>query len=158
DAEWMNTATFPILGYSLTSATRSQADLRALADYTLKPALIQIPGVSQIQVQGGRLREFQVRLDPHKLSARKISPPEVVAASRKSNQLISAALVEAKHELYLSLVTGKPSGIEDLAKIAVPVSRGGVAASLGQLGTIVSADAVSFIRTTADRRPAVLVN
>src|SRR5262245_34004920 len=125
DAEWMNTAVFPILGYSLTSATRSQADLRAFADYTLKPALVQIPGVSQIQVQGGRLREFQVRLDPDKLSARKISPPEVVDAIRKSNLLISAGLIETNHELYLSLVTGKPSGIDDLAKVSVPIPRGG---------------------------------
>src|SRR5262249_18025676 len=47
-AEWMNTAIFPILGYALTSDTRSQAELRELADYTLKPELIQIPGVSQV--------------------------------------------------------------------------------------------------------------
>ncbi|HEX7253278.1 MAG TPA: efflux RND transporter permease subunit, partial [Thermoanaerobaculia bacterium] len=158
DAEWMNTAVFPILGYALTSDTRAQAELRALADYGLKPALVQIPGVAQVQVQGGRLREFQVRLDPDKLSARKISPPEVVDAIRKSNLLISGGLIETNHQLYLSLVTGKPSGIDDLAKISVPISRGGVPASLGQLGTIVSADAASFIRTTADRRPAVLVN
>jgi len=158
EAEWMNTAIFPILGYALTSETRSQADLRALADFGLKPVLVQIPGVSQVQVQGGRLREFQVRLDPDKLSARKISPPDVVDAIRKSNVLISAGLIETNHELYLSLVTGKPTGIDDLAKISVPISRGGVPASLGQLGTVVSDDAISFIRTTADRRPAVLVN
>src|SRR5262249_9464322 len=58
EAQWMNTAIFPILGYALTSDTRSQSDLRELADFTLKPELIQIPGVSQVQVQGGRLREF----------------------------------------------------------------------------------------------------
>jgi len=158
DAEWMNTAVFPILGYALTSDTRSQAELRELADFVLRPALIQIPGVSQVQVQGGRLREFQVRLEPEKLAARKLSAADVVDSIRKNNVTSSAGLVEANHELYLSLVTGKPAGIDDLSRIAVPPPKGGVASTLGQLGEISAEDAVSFIRTTADRRPAVLVN
>jgi CzcA family heavy metal efflux pump len=158
DAESMNTAVFPVLGYSLTSDTKSPSQLRELADFQLRPALIQIPGVSQVQVQGGALREFQVRLDPERLAARKLSASDVVDAIRKNNVLASAGLVEANHELYLSLVTGKPSGIEDLSRISVPSPKGGVAAPLSQLGEIVAADAVSFVRTSSNRRPAVLVN
>ena len=157
-AEWMNTAIFPILGYALTSDTRSQADLRELADYTLKPELIQIPGVSQVQVQGGRLREFQVRLDPERLAGRRIAAADVVDAIRKSDFLGSGGLVESNHELYLSLVTGKPAGIDALSRIAVPSPKGGVPTPLGQLGTVAPADAVSYILTSADRRPAVLLN
>jgi len=158
DAQWMNTAIFPILGYALTSDTLSQAALREIADYQLRPALIQIPGVSQVQVQGGALREFRVVLSPEKLAARKLSAAEVVDAIRKNNVLNSAGLVEANHELYLSLVTGKPEGLEELGRISIAPSKGGVAATLGQIAEIVPADAVSFVRTTAARRPAVLVN
>ncbi|HTD52402.1 MAG TPA: efflux RND transporter permease subunit [Thermoanaerobaculia bacterium] len=158
DAEWMNTAVFPVLGYALTSDTFSQAALRELADYQIRPALIQISGVSQVQVQGGALREFQVRLDPARLAARKLSVSDVVDGIRKNNVLNSSGLVEANHELYLSLVTGKPAGLEELGRISIAPPKGGVAASLSQLGEIVPADAVSFVRTTADRRPAVLVN
>jgi CzcA family heavy metal efflux pump len=158
EAEWMNTAVFPILGYALTSDSVSQADLRALSDYVLRPALVRIPGVSQVQVQGGRLREFQVHLDPEKLAARKIASSDVVDAIRKNNLVDSAGLIEANHELYLSLVTGKPSGIDELGRISVPVPRGGVPASLAQLGAIAAADAVSYIRTTSNLRPAVLLN
>src|SRR5215813_13216280 len=46
EAEWMNTAIFPILGYALTSETQPQADLPALAHFGLKPVRVQIPGVS----------------------------------------------------------------------------------------------------------------
>ncbi len=158
DAEWMNTAVFPILGYALTSDTLSPAALRELADFQLRPALIQIPGVSQVQVQGGAVREFQVRLDPERLGARRLSASDVVDAIRKNNVLVSAGLVESNHELYLSLVTGKPAGIAELGRIAVASPRGGVAAPLSQLGEVVAADAVSYVRTTAERRPAVLVN
>jgi len=158
DAEWMNTAIFPILGYALTSDARSPAELRELADYTLKPELNQIPGVSQVQVQGGTRREFQVRLDPGRLAGRKIPASAVVETIRKNDGVVSAGLVESNHELYLTLVTGKPGSLEALARIAVPIPGGGVPVALGELGTVAAADAVTYIHTTADRKPAVLVN
>jgi len=158
DVEWMNTSTFPILGYALVSDTRSQADLFELAEYGLKPELIRIPGVAQVQVQGGRKREFQVRLDPAALAGRKLSPGEVADAVRKSNVVRAAGLIESNHELYLSLVDGRARGIAELSAIAVPVPGGGVPARLGDLGTVAAGDAFSPVRTTAGGRPAVLVN
>ena len=158
DVEWMNTAIFPILGYALTSSTRSQADLWALAEYTLKPELIRIPGVSQVQIQGGRKREFQVRLDLRALAARRLAPGDVVTAIQKNNQVLSAGLTEANHELYLSLVDGRVEGTEALARIPIPIPGGGVPARLADLGSVASADAVSYIRATANGKEAVLVN
>jgi CzcA family heavy metal efflux pump len=158
EAQWMNTAIFPILGYALTSESRPQAELRDLADYTIKPELLQIPGVSQIQVQGGRLREYQVRLDPAALAGRKLAASDVVAAIRGNDIVESAGLVESNHELYLSLVTGRAEGLEALGRIAVPVPGGGVPASLAELGSIKIGDAVSYVRTAADGKPAVLLN
>lgn len=158
EAQWMNTASFPILGYALTSPTRSPADLRDLADYTLKPEILQIPGVSQVQVQGGRQREYQVRLDPAALAGRKLASSDVVGAIRSNDIVESAGFVESNHELYLSLVTGRAEGLDALGRIAVPLPGGGVPVSLSELGSIRVGDAVSYIRTTADGRPAVLIN
>ncbi|MGA7813178.1 efflux RND transporter permease subunit, partial [Caballeronia sp.] len=45
-------ATFPILGYSLTSDTLSQTQLWELATYTLQPPLNRVNGVSTVTVQG----------------------------------------------------------------------------------------------------------
>jgi CzcA family heavy metal efflux pump len=158
DVALMNTALFPILGYALTSETRSQADLRELAEYTLKPELVRIPGVSQVQVQGGRQREFQVHLDLAALASRRLAVTDVLGAIRKNNQVLSAGRIESNHELYLSLVDGVVTDAASLERIAVPVPGGGVPALVGELGTVRVADAVSYIRTTANGRPAILVN
>jgi len=158
DVEWMNTAIFPILGYALSSPTRSQAELLVLAEFTLKPELIRIPGVSEVQIQGGRKREFQIRLDSQALAGRHLSPADVVTAIQKNNQTLSNGLTEANHELYLSLVDGRVPGIDALSRIPVPIPGGGVPARIGELGTAAAGDAVSYIRTTANGRPAVLVN
>ena len=157
DAEWMNTAIFPIQGYALTSSTETQAQLWDLAQYTLKPALVRIPGVSQVQIQGGRQREFQVRLSPQALAGHALAASDVVQAIQASNDVVSTGLSEQNHELYLTLVTGRVTGKEDLAKIAVPVP-GGQPAALSDLGTIIVTDEVSYVRTTADGQTAVLIN
>jgi cobalt-zinc-cadmium resistance protein CzcA len=157
DVEWMNTAIFPIQGYALTSSTRSQAELLALAEFTLKPALVRIPGVSEVQIQGGRRREFQVWLDPRQLAARRLAAGDVVDAVRQNHTVLSAGLAEQNHELYLTLVDGRVQDLAGLGRIAVPVASG-PPATLAELGEVKVADEVSYIRTTADGQPAVLLN
>ena len=157
DVEWMNTAIFPILGYALTSDSASQAELWALAQYTLKPALLDIDGISRIEVQGGRQREFQIRLDAKALQSRGLSAADVVDAVNANNDVLSAGLAEQNHELYLALVTGRVHTIDALSKISVPVNEG-PPATLADLGALSVENEVSYIRTTADGKPAVLVN
>ncbi len=157
DVEWMNPASFPIQGYALTSKTRSQAELLRLAEFTLKPELIRIPGVSRVEIQGGRKREFQVRLDPAAVEGRGLSVGDVVSAIQENNDVLSAGLTEENHELYLTLVDGRSHGLDDLSRLAVPVP-GASPATLAELGTLEVADEVSYIRTTADGDSAVLVN
>ena len=157
DIQWMNPAVFPILGFALVSDTRSDADLRAFAEYTLKPALIRVPGIAQVQVQGGRRREFRVVLDLAQLAARRLSVPDVVEAIKKNDQVLAAGLVERNHELYLALVNGRVHDIAALSAIRVPVANG-IPATLSQLGSITVGDEISYVRTTADGHPAVLVN
>ncbi len=155
---WMNTSIFPILGYALVSDSRDLSDLTDLATYTLKPELMRIPGVSEVQIQGDRQREFQIRLDPGALAGRKLSPSDVIDAIRKNDQVLSAGLLEKNHELYLSLVDGRAEGREEIGKLSVPAKGEGVPARLDQLGTVGVGEAVSYVRTTAQGRPAVLVN
>ena len=155
--EWMTTSAFPIEGYALTSDTHSPGELRELAEYELKPALVRIPGVAQVQIQGGRRREFQVRLDPAALQGRGLAAADAVRALRESHVELAAGLTERNHELYLAIVDGRVDGLENLERISVPVAEGPPAA-LRDLGEVRVADQVSYVRTTVDSNEAVLVN
>lgn len=157
DIEWMNPATFPIQGYALVSDSIPLAQLTALAEFTLKPALIRIPGVSQVQIQGGRRREFQVHLNRAALEGRGLAVSDVVDAIAANHLVESAGLTERNHELYLTLVNGRVHGLDELGQLAVPVPSG-PPATLAELGTIRVDDEVSYVRTTAAGHPAVLLN
>src|SRR5712675_1923066 len=60
-------ATFPIIGYSLTSDTVPQNKLWEVATYDLKPRINRLDGVATVIIQGGRVPEFQVMPDPARL-------------------------------------------------------------------------------------------
>ena len=60
-------ASFPIIGYSLTSPTVSQKDLWELATYDIKPRINSLSGVASVLVQGGQRPEFHVVVDPARM-------------------------------------------------------------------------------------------
>ena len=62
-------ASFPIIGYSLTSDTVPQTELWTMATYDLKPRLNRLDGVATVLVQGGQEPEFHITPDPAKLLA-----------------------------------------------------------------------------------------
>src|SRR5271167_3869771 len=68
-------AAFPILGFSLTSDTMPQTDLWELANYTIKPRLNRVVGVSMVVLQGGEVPEFQIEPDPAKLLESQVTVP-----------------------------------------------------------------------------------
>ncbi len=100
-------AAFPILGYSLTSDTMSQADLYELANYTIKPRLNRVNGISMVVLQGGQVPEFQIEPDPAKLLQAQVTVPGILDAIPKFNMIDSPGLIENNHELSLTLVSGQ---------------------------------------------------
>src|SRR5271163_1862046 len=85
-------ATFPILGYSLTSKNVSQSDLWELATYTLKPPLNRVNGVSTVVVQGGQVPEFHIVPNVARLQASGVTILDLANAVGNSNIIDSPGL------------------------------------------------------------------
>src|SRR4051812_2209129 len=100
-------AAFPILGYSLTSDSIPQNALWELANYTIKPRLNRVNGVSMVVIQGGQVPEFQVEPDPAKLLEAQVTVPGILDAIARGNMIDSPGLMENNHELSLALVTSQ---------------------------------------------------
>src|SRR5437868_8166881 len=78
-------ASFPIIGYSLTSNTVPLKDLWELATYDIKPRLNSLPGVASVLVQGGQHPEFHVVVDPPLMLRAKTSIADIVSAINRTN-------------------------------------------------------------------------
>jgi hypothetical protein len=112
-------AAFPILGYSLTSDKFPQDKLWEMANYEFKPRLNRQTGVSSIIVQGGQVPEFEVQPDPGKLVQAGVTIPNILDAIGRSNMIDSPGLIEANHQLVLSLVSGQARTAGDIGDIVI---------------------------------------
>ena len=123
-AEQMTVAVFPIIGYSLTSEKLSQVELRDIALYQIRPALLRVNGISKVEVTGGDTREFHIIVSPERLASYHLDIRQVSAAISTTNQLAGAGLVENNYQLYLSLVSGLLKNTEDIGSVVVVVQNG----------------------------------
>jgi len=151
-------AAFPILGYSLTSDTIPQTALWELANYTIKPRLNRVPGVSMIVVQGGQQPEFHIEPDPAKLQQVQVTVPGILDAVSKSNMIDSPGLLENNHELILALVSGQTRTPEEISNIVVKTTPAGVPVRIGDIANVSPSVMPVYTIVTANGKPAVLLN
>ena len=150
-------AIFPVVGYSLTSDTRDPASLNDLVVYTIKPRLARVPGVAEVNVAGGKVREFHVTVDLQRLKARGVSVQQVSDAVRNANILASPGLIEENHKLELALVSGQAKTPEELNGIVV-ATVSGAPITVADVATVGAGVEPNYTIVTADGHPSVLLN
>ncbi|HWG21038.1 MAG TPA: efflux RND transporter permease subunit [Terracidiphilus sp.] len=151
-------ATFPILGYSLTSDTVPQTQLWEMATYQLKPPLNRVLGVSTVVVQGGQVPEFHVVPNLALLASTGVTIPDLVTAIEASNIVQSPGLYEANHQLILGLVGAQVHDTEQLRQLVVKTTTAGAPVRLADVATVEQGTEPVYTTVTANGKSAVLIN
>ncbi|MBI5513790.1 MAG: efflux RND transporter permease subunit [Deltaproteobacteria bacterium] len=114
--------------YALVDRTgrRDLAELRALQDFTVRPALQAAGGVAEVASFGGYERQFQVVADPHRLAGYGLTVADLARAVRDANAEVGGRVVEMAGREYVLRGRGYATRLEDLGEAAVTVGRGGV--------------------------------
>ena len=148
---------FPMVGFSITSPSRSLADLWELAYYDYAPRLYRLPGVAETRIVGGRPKEYHVIVDPQKLNGYGIPLSKVADALRATNVIEPAGMMQENYHLYLTTVTGLLREPDQVGDVVVDVVKG-TPVQIRNIATVVSAEEPVYNVVTANGRPAVLVN
>ena len=151
-------ASFPILGYSLTSDTVPLTQLWEIATYDLKPPLNRVPGVSTVIVQGGQVPEFHVVPNLALLQAAGVTIPDLVSAIEASNIVESPGLYEANHQLILGLVGAQAHNAEDIRQLVVKTTATGAPVRVADVATVENGTQPVYTTVTANGRNAVLLS
>lgn len=101
------------------------SELRSIQDYLIKLGLESVPGVSQVASIGGFVKQYQITIDPNRLSAYNIPITKVMEAVKKSNRDVEGRVLELSGVEYMIRGRGYVKGIQDLESIAVGASTGG---------------------------------
>ena len=110
--------------------------LRTLAGWDLRRRLMSVPGVSQVTVMGGDVRQYQVLVDPVKLAANRISLHEVQTAIDESNVNSSGGFLPDAHSEMLIRNLARVETADDLAATVVKVLPDGSSILLGQIAEV----------------------
>jgi CzcA family heavy metal efflux pump len=151
-------AAFPIMGYSLTSDKIPQTTLWEMATYEIKPRLNRQNGVSQIVVQGGQVPEFEVQPDPAKLVQAGVTVPNILDAITRSNMIDSPGMIEANHQLVLSLVSGQTKTPAEIGNIVVRTTPAGAPIRIADVAGVQPSVMPVYTAVTANAKPAILLN
>jgi CzcA family heavy metal efflux pump len=148
---------FPMIGFSITSTSRSLADLWELAYYDYAPRLYRLPGVAETHIVGGRMKEYHVVVDPEKLNGYNIPLTKVVEALRATNLVAPAGMLQENYHLYLTTVTGMLRSPEQIGDVVVDVVKG-TPVQVRNIASVTVGEEPTYNIVTANGRPAVLVN
>lgn len=93
--------------------------LRTLQDWVIRPQLVKVPGVTEINTVGGYEREYQVSPEPGKLLAYKISVDDVFRALQLNNTNAGAGYIERNGEQWLVRSPGQLQSLDDIRNVVI---------------------------------------
>src|SRR5579864_5377967 len=118
-----------------TTGKRNLAELRSLQDWFLRYQLRAVPGVAEVAPLGGFVRQYQVNVDPNRLQAYKIPMAKVADAVRAGNNDVGGRLVEFSGAEYMVRGRGYARSADDIARIVLAASPGGIPIRVKDVGT-----------------------
>jgi len=146
-----------LVGLSAKDNSVSPMQLRTLADWTLRPRLLSIPGVAQVISIGGGVRQFQILLSASKIQKLQLSIDDVehflsdisknttggfIDIDRKEYLIRNIGVTKTKEDILKSVVgihLGKPIVVSDIAEVKeLPQAKRGDASVNAKEAVIIS--------------------
>ena len=112
--------------FTLSGEGYSPMELRTLLEWDIGRRLRSVPGVVEVNIWGGREKQFQVMVDPQKLLAVKLSLKDVYEALERNNALAGGGYIVHEREQFLIRGEAMAKGVTDLGKILVHHAPGGI--------------------------------
>jgi cobalt-zinc-cadmium resistance protein CzcA len=110
-------------------------DLREIQDWTVKPQLRTVPGVTEVNTIGGYRKQYHVTPDPVRLIAYGLTLHDLQLALERSNGTAGGGYIAHKGEQYLVSTTGRIATPGEIAQIVV-ATRGGVPIHVHEVASV----------------------
>jgi Cu/Ag efflux pump CusA len=110
----LTSAASSVLGIGITSKSKSLTELRTVVDRLIIPHLLSIPGVADVNIFGGKVKQYQVEIQPEKLIQSNISIEQIISAASKSSGVRGAGFIENNNQRIIINTEGQSKSLEDI--------------------------------------------
>jgi CzcA family heavy metal efflux pump len=153
----LTSSTNIVLVAGLTSKTRSLMHLRTIADWSVRPRLLAVPGVANVAVFGRDIRSIQIQVHPHQLIRYRLGLEDVLNAARKATGVRGAGFIDTSNQRIVFQSEGQSVEPEDISR-TVLLSGGAGSVTLGDVADVVIAPEPPIGAAEINGRPGVILN
>lgn len=148
---------------AIVTAAGGDLDERALYDLaynTIAPQIEQIANVAAATVEGGKVRQININLDPALLQARGLSILDVVKAVKASNLILPSGDLKAGNLDYNVFTNTQFKTVEPIADVVVKIDPRGNPVRVRDIGTLTDSSDIqtNVVRTDGKRSVYLRVN
>jgi CzcA family heavy metal efflux pump len=145
-----------VLGIGVTSEARSLMQLRTLVDWTIRPHLLAVPGVAEVNVFGGDVRQWQIQIDQTRMVQAGVSLEQVTDAARRATGMVGTGFVKTPNQHIIIQAEAQPRDLADVAGLVVSY-QDGQAIRLSDVSRVVEGAAPSIGAAAIDAVPGVFL-
>jgi cobalt-zinc-cadmium resistance protein CzcA len=122
----------------------SAMDLRSMQDWIVARQLNGTPGIAEINSFGGKLKQYEVGVNPNRLKAMGVTIPEIFNALEKNNQNTGGAYIDKKPSAYFIRGVGLVTSLEDVKNIVVKSNPNSVPVFIKDVAEVQFSSAVRY--------------
>lgn len=137
--------------------TTSMMELRTLADWVVKPAVLATGGVAQVTVIGGDVKQYQVMADPARMEAYGVTMDELEAAVAGMSQNSTGGVVREHGNEYALRGMGRTADLQEMGATLVK-STGGQPVTVADVARVQIGSAVRMGMAARDGQPAIILS
>ncbi len=145
------------VGVTTDNPNMSGMDLRTLADWTVRPALLRVPGVSDIIVLGGDVREWQIQMNATQMKNLGIGVEDIASSLEPILNNKSGGLLVEKNKEYPIRIMVAPREVADLQNVVVGKDKAGGIVRLADVAAIIEGPSLVRGSATIDGKPGVIM-
>lgn len=113
-----------IMLIAVASEQATPMEVRDVAEWSMRPRLLTIPGVAQVIPIGGEVRQYRVTLDLQQLKALNITREQIETALRQFGANTAGGFVDQHQREFLIRNLGRTTRLEDLRNLAIGFTQG----------------------------------
>ena len=133
----MATAFGEVYQYTVQSPHMTLMQEKTLHDWTIRYALLSVPGVSEINSWGGETKQYTIEVDPESLRRYNLTLQDVVKSVSDNNANFGGSYIEHAEQQYTIRGIGRVTDIRDMGNIVVSTANG-VPVLLKQVATTIA--------------------
>lgn len=145
-----------ILMIGLQADSTSMMDLRTLADWVIKPAILATGGVSQVANIGGELRQYRILADPLKMDAYNVTLADLEAVGKSFSNNSTGGLVRDYGNEYTIRGIARETDLDELGRSLVRMN-GSVPVVLSDVARLEIGQSVRMGNASQNAKPAVIL-